>query len=131
MPLHRRGSAPRLREYTLIINIKNLRLRTVVGIFEWEKKIKQDIVINLEIEFDGSKAIEKDDIEYTIDYKSVTKKIISEVENREFNLIERIAGDVAKIILEDKRVQRASVKVDKPGALRFADSVSVTLTESR
>jgi D-erythro-7,8-dihydroneopterin triphosphate epimerase len=131
MPLHRRGSAPRLREYTLIINIKNLRLRTVVGIFEWEKKIKQDIVINLEIEFDGSKAIEKDDIEYTVDYKSVTKKIISEVENREFNLIERIAGDVAKIILEDKRVQRASVKVDKPGALRFADSVSVTLTESR
>jgi D-erythro-7,8-dihydroneopterin triphosphate epimerase len=131
MPLHRRGSAPRLREYTLIINIKNLRLRTVVGIFEWEKNIKQDIVINLEIEFDGSKAIEKDDIEYTVDYKSVTKKIISEVENREFNLIERIAGDVAKIILEDKRVQRASVKVDKPGALRFADSVSVTLTESR
>jgi D-erythro-7,8-dihydroneopterin triphosphate epimerase len=106
-------------------------LRTVVGIFEWERNIKQDIVINLEIEFDGSKAIEKDDIEYTVDYKSVTKKIISEVENREFNLIERIAGDVAKIILEDKRVQRASVKVDKPGALRFADSVSVTLTESR
>ena len=131
MPLHRRGSAPRLREYTLIINIKNLRLRTVVGIFEWEKKIKQDILINIEIEFDGSKAIEKDDIEYTVDYKSVTKKIISEVESREFNLIERIAGDVAKIILEDKRVQKASVKVDKPGALRFADSVSVKLTESR
>jgi FolB domain-containing protein len=115
----------------VIIKIENLRLRTIVGVFEWEKKVKQDIVINVEIEFDGREAIEKDDISFTVDYKSMTKRIISEVEDGEFNLIERIAGDVVKIILEDGRVSRATAKVDKPGALRFADSVSVTHSESR
>lgn len=115
----------------MIIKIENLRLRTVVGIFEWEKKIKQDVVVNIEIEFDGTSAIEKDDIEYTLDYKSITKKIISEVEGKNYNLIERIAGDVMKIVMEDGRVERATVKIDKPGALRFADSVSVTHTETR
>ena len=115
----------------MIINIENLRLRTVVGIFEWEKNVKQDIIINIEIEFDGTKAIESDDIAYTIDYKSITKKIIAEVEEREYNLIEKIAGDVVRIIMEDERVEAASVRIDKPGALRFADSVSVIHTESR
>ncbi len=115
----------------MIIKIENLRLRTVVGIFEWEKKVKQDIVINIDIEFDGAPAIEKDDISFTVDYKSITKRIISDIEGKEFNLIERIAGDVVKIILEDDRVTRATVKVDKPGALRFADSVSVIHSEAR
>ncbi len=115
----------------MIIKIENLRLQTVVGIFEWEKNVKQDIVINIEIEFDGSEAIEKDDIEFTVDYKSLTKRIISEVEGREFNLIERIAGDVVKIILEDVRVSKATARVDKPGALRFADTVSVIHSESK
>lgn len=115
----------------MIIHIENLRLRTVVGIFEWEKNVKQDVIINIEIEFDGTKAIESDDIAHTIDYKSITKKIISEVEEKEYNLIERIAGDVVRIILEDERVESASVRIDKPGALRFADSVSVINTESR
>ncbi len=115
----------------MIIKIENLRLRTVVGIFDWEKKIKQDVVINIEIEFDGRSAIEKDEIEYTLDYKSITKRIISEVEEKTYNLIERIAGDVMKIVMEDGRVERATVKIDKPGALRFADSVSVTHTETR
>ncbi len=115
----------------MIIKIENLRLRTVVGVFEWEKKIKQDVVINIEIEFDGREAMEKDDISFTVDYKSITKRIILEIEGGEFNLIERIAGDVMKIILDDGRVRKATVKVDKPGALRFADSVSVTHSESR
>lgn len=115
----------------MIIKIENLRLRTVVGIFEWEKKVKQDIVINIDIEFDGGEAVDKDDISYTVDYKSITKRIISEIEGREFNLIERIAGDVVKIILDDGRVSRATVKVDKPGALRFADSVSVIHSETK
>ncbi|MCK5391899.1 MAG: FolB domain-containing protein, partial [Deltaproteobacteria bacterium] len=61
----------------MIIKIKNLKLRTIVGIYEWEKKTKQDIVINVEIEFDGSKAIETDNIEDTVDYKTITKKIIA------------------------------------------------------
>ncbi|MEQ9618152.1 MAG: dihydroneopterin aldolase [Deltaproteobacteria bacterium] len=115
----------------MIIRIENLRLRTVVGIFDWEKEVKQDVVINVEIEFDGAEAMKKDDIQHTIDYKSTTKRIISEVEGKDYNLIEKIAGDVMEIIMQDKKVQKATVKIDKPGALRFADSVSVTHTESR
>ena len=115
----------------MIIKIENLRVRTIVGIFEWEKKVKQDVIINIEMEFDGAEAIEKDEIEYTIDYKSITKKIISEIEEGNYNLIEKIAGDVMRIVIEDGRVLKATVKIDKPGALRYADSVSVTHTETR
>jgi D-erythro-7,8-dihydroneopterin triphosphate epimerase len=115
----------------MIINIENLRLRTTVGIYEWEQKVRQDIIINIEMEFDGAQAIEKDSIEHTVDYKSITKKIISMVEDTKYSLIERISGDVVKLIMEDEKVQRASVKVDKPGALRFTDSVSVTNTRTR
>jgi len=115
----------------MIINIENLRLRTTVGIYEWEQKVQQDIIINIEIEFDGAQAIETDAIEHTVDYKTITKKIITMVEDTKYNLIERISGDVVKLIMEDEKVQRASVKVDKPGALRFTDSVSVTNTRIR
>ena len=115
----------------MIINIENLRLRTTVGIYDWEQKVKQDIVINIEIEFDGTRAVEEDDIEHTVDYKTITKRIIAMVEDSKYNLIEKISGDVVKLIMEDEKVRRASVKVDKPGALRFTDSVSVTSTGSR
>lgn len=115
----------------MIIKIENLRLRTVVGIYDWEKKTRQDVVINVEMEFDGSKAMETDNIEDTVDYKSITKKIIAMVEGTQFNLIERIAGEAMKIVMENEKVERASVRVDKPGALRFTDTVSVTQTQGK
>lgn len=115
----------------MIIKIENLKLRTTVGIYDWEKEIKQDVIINVEMEFDGSKAIETDDIEHTVDYKTITKKIIEMVEGTDFNLIERIAGEAMKVVMENEKVDKASVRVDKPGALRFTDTVSVTQTQSR
>lgn len=115
----------------MIIKIDNLKLRTIVGIYDWEKEKKQDVVLNIEIEFDGTKAIESDSIDDTVDYKSITKDIIDLVEGTEFNLIERIAGEAIKIVMRNDKVQKASVRVDKPGALRFTDSVSVTQTEHR
>jgi len=113
------------------IKIENLKLRTIVGIYDWEKEKKQDVIINIELEFDATKAIETDSIEDTIDYKSITKEIIDMVEGTDFNLIERIAGDAMKIVMKNSKVLKASVRVDKPGALRFTDSVSVTQTEQR
>jgi FolB domain-containing protein len=83
------------------------------------------------MEFDGTKAIETDSIDDTIDYKTITKEIIEMVEGQEYNLIERIAGDAMKIIMRNDKVQKASVRVDKPGALRFTDTVSVTQTDQR
>lgn len=115
----------------MIIKIENLKLRTIVGIYDWEKEKKQDVIINIEIEFDGTKAIETDSIDDTIDYKTITKEIIEIVEGQEFNLIERIAGEAMKIVMRNEKVQKASVRVDKPGALRFTDTVSVTQTDQR
>lgn len=113
------------------LRIENLRLRTVVGIYEWEKKVKQDIIINVEIEFDGTRAIETDDLQNSVDYKKINKEIIESIESKQFNLIEKIAGDIMNIVFSNNRVNRATVKVDKPGALRFADSVSVEITKER
>lgn len=110
----------------MLIKIENLRLRTIVGIFDWEKKVKQDVVINIEIYFDGKLAAKTDNIEDTIDYKSITKNIINYVENNQFDLIEKIAGDVGELVMSDDRIFKSIIRVDKPGALRFADSVSVT-----
>lgn len=108
------------------IKIENLKLRTVVGIFEWEKEVKQDVVINVYMHIDGNLAAATDNIEDTVDYKRITKDIINHVEENSFNLIEKIAGDIANLVMNDNRIKKTVVKVDKPGALRFADSVSVT-----
>lgn len=115
----------------MIIKVENLRLRTIVGIFEWEKKNKQDLIINLEMEFDGSVAVKTDDIEDTVDYKTINKKIIQFVQENEFNLIEKIAGGIGQIVMGDSKIKKSVIKVEKPGALRFSDSVSVTHIEER
>ncbi len=115
----------------MIIKIENLRLRTIVGIYDWEKKAKQDLIINVELQFDGRKASKSDCIDDTVDYKTMNKKIIDFVESGDFNLLERIAGGIANIAFENNAVTRAAVKVDKPGALRFADSVSITEIKER
>ena len=115
-----------------VISIETLRLRTVVGIFEWEKKILQEVVVNVEARIDCPDPLAiGDDISGTLDYKALNKKIIRFVEDGRFNLLETIAGGIARIVLEDDKALEATVRVDKPGALRFADSVSVTHTAQR
>ncbi|QMU56084.1 MAG: FolB domain-containing protein [Candidatus Mycalebacterium zealandia] len=115
-----------------LIKIENLRVRTVVGIFEWEKKILQEVIINTEMEIDCPDLLAiGDDISGTVDYKKLNKKIINFVEGGKFSLVETIAGGIAKLALAEDKVLKVSVKVDKPGALRFADSVSLTHTASR
>ena len=113
------------------IRITNLRLRTIIGIYDWEKKTKQDVVLNITIYYDGAKPCRSDNINDTIDYKALTKKIIKKIESTKFKLIEKLGAVVLKIVLENPLVEEATVRVDKPGALRFADSVSVELTKRR
>ena len=115
----------------MILKIKNLRLRTIIGINKWERKTYQDIIVNITIEFDGTRAVETDDIEDTIDYKKLKKRIIQEGESSKFYLIDKLAGHILQLIMEDDNVQFASVEVDKPHALRFADSVSITCSSRR
>ena len=114
----------------MIVKIKNLRLRTIVGVYEWEKKKLQDVCINLQVTFDGRKAAATDAIEETIDYKALRNQIIAHVEKNNFNLVEKIASDTANIALKFPLAKKVSVEVEKPGALRFADAVSILIERS-
>lgn len=115
----------------MIARIKNLRLRAIIGINDWERKHKQDLIINLEFEFDGTQASRSDHIDHTVDYKKLTKQIIHDVEQSEYFLLEKLADHILDIVMRDQQVLRAIVEVDKPQALRFADSVSITSTRER
>jgi FolB domain-containing protein len=110
------------------IYIRDLRLRCIVGIYDEERRDKQDVNINITLYADLRKACRSDRIEDTVDYKVVKKRVLSMVEQSSFYLVERLAERVAELALEAPAVQRVDVTVDKPGALRFARSVAVSIT---
>jgi len=120
-----------IRQNALRIRIENLRLRTIVGINDWERSNKQDVIINVELELDGRTATGRDAIEETLDYKSLTKGIIEAVEASNFYLLEKLCEHILELAMVDSRVEAARVRVDKPMALRFADSVSVERSAER
>jgi len=111
-----------------VIRITNLRLRTFIGIKEEEMANKQDIVINVVIHYPADKAMMSDKVEDALNYRSITKRIINHVEQGRFLLLEKLTRELLDIAAEHAWVQRAEVTVDKPHALRFADSVSLTLS---
>ena len=113
------------------IRIKNLRLRTIIGINDWERVEKQDIVINLELELDGIRAMETDRIEDTVDYKAVKEEVRTAVEASDFFLLERLAEEVVEVALRPALVQRVDLCVDKPGALRYARSMAVEMMRTK
>jgi D-erythro-7,8-dihydroneopterin triphosphate epimerase len=115
----------------MLIRIKNLHLRTIIGVNDWERELRQDVIINIEMEFDGSKAAQSDDLADTVDYKRLKRRIIQMVEASSFQLIERLASEILDLIMENKCVMRATVEVDKPHALRYTDSVSVVVEKKR
>ena len=115
----------------MLIRLKNLRLRTVIGVYDWERQDKQDVIINIEIDFDGAKAGQSDKLEDTINYKAIKQRVIAEVENARYFLIEKLATRILEIVMSEPKVRRATVEVDKPRALRFTDSVSVTVSARR
>lgn len=113
------------------IHVRDLNLRCIIGIYPEERKDRQDVVVNLVLEGDFSRAARTDAIEDTANYKTITKRIIQLVENSEFFLVETLAERIAEVCLADPRVDRATVTLDKPGALRFARSVAVEITRSK
>lgn len=113
------------------IYIRDLSLRCIIGIYPDERREKQDVIINAIMEGDLSAAPLSDQIEDTINYKSIKKSIVQMVEASEFNLIETMAARILDICLAEPRVRRATVTVDKPGALRFARSVAVEMSRDR
>ena len=111
-----------------IIRIKNLRLRAFIGIKEEEIANRQDIVINAAIHYPANKARTSEDIQDALNYRTITKAIIQHVENNRFSLLEKLTQDVLNIVREHHWVTYAEVEIDKLHALRYADSVSMTMS---
>lgn len=113
------------------IRIKNLRLRTHIGIKEDEILNRQDVVINAVIRYRADNAVAFNHIEQALNYRTITKAVIALVEENRFQLLERMTREVLDLVMSHAAVLTAQVEIDKPHALRFADSVSVTLSASR
>jgi D-erythro-7,8-dihydroneopterin triphosphate epimerase len=112
------------------IRIIDLALRYVIGLTPEERREKQDVIINLSLFTDLRKPGQSDRLADSVDYKAIKKCVIALVESSSFQLIERLAERIAEVCLEDPRVRRATVSVQKPGALRFARSVAVEVTRT-
>jgi dihydroneopterin aldolase/D-erythro-7,8-dihydroneopterin triphosphate epimerase len=113
------------------IYIRNLEIRCIIGVNQDERTEKQDVVINVILFTDTRKAGRTDDLADSVDYKRVKKAILSLVESSEFLLIEKLADEIAKVCLDDSKVQKVNVTVDKPGALRYTRSVAVEIVRTR
>ena len=109
------------------IYVEDLRVKGTIGIFDWEKKIKQEISLSYEIDHDNLSASKEDKIEATTDYKTITKKIISFIEENKFELVETFAEKIAEMVIKDFDVNCINLRVSKPGALRFSKDVGVII----
>jgi len=113
------------------IQIKDLLLRTIIGINQEERRNRQDVLINITLYADTRAAGASDDIADAVNYRTITKDVIERVEKSSFNLVERMAAEIAAICLKDPRVEAVDVRVEKPGALRFVRSVGVQVHRTR
>ncbi len=110
------------------IYIKDLRVKTTIGIFEWERKVKQEVSIDMEFPFDCKKAAASDSIEDTIDYKTITKGVIKFVEESSYQLQETLAENIASLLKDEYGIKSVKLRVSKPGALRGAKDVGINIS---
>jgi D-erythro-7,8-dihydroneopterin triphosphate epimerase len=122
---------PQLEPGMARIRVKDLRLRTFIGIKDEEINNKQDVLINLSILYPANAAVQGNDIDYALNYRTITKAIILHVEGHRFALLERLTQEILDLVMAHPAVHYAEVEVDKPHALRFAESVSISLAGHR
>ena len=108
--------------------INNLQVETIIGIFSWEREVKQVVSVDLVMDFDNKKAAKSDDIEDSLDYKKIGKRVTNYVERSRFKLVERLAEQIAKLVLKEFPVSSLTVSVTKPGSLRGSESVGISIT---
>ena len=111
--------------------IKNLMARGIIGVNDWERKRAQNILINLTLFTDTRRAGETDNINDSVDYSKMSKRILAHAESVQRLTVEALANDLAKLCLEEKGVMKVIVRVEKPGAVRFAESVGVEVERPR
>ncbi|MGI9529505.1 MAG: dihydroneopterin aldolase [Acidimicrobiia bacterium] len=113
------------------ILIKDLVVRGILGINPDERVNRQDILVNVTMWADTTAAAASDDIADAVNYKTITKRIVTHIEDGDPMLVERMVQEIADICLEDERVAKVEVTVEKPGALRFARSVGISIVRTR
>lgn len=110
-----------------IIFINGLKIATIVGIYTWERQVKQDIIIDLEMAADIATAAKSDSIDATLNYKAVGKRLIQFVGDSQYQLVESLAEEVARIVLTEFKVPWLRLKINKKGALRGSAGVGVVI----
>lgn len=110
-----------------IVFINQLEVRTVIGVFDWEREIKQKLVFDLELATDIRTAAKTDDLSDTLDYKAISHAVHDLVEASEYQLVETVAEKVAELILNNFPVKWLSLTLNKPGAVSVAQSVGVKI----
>ncbi len=110
-----------------IIFLGGLKIDTIIGIYDWERETKQTVVLDIEMAFDIEKAAATDDIQYTLDYKTVSKRIISFVEDSQFFLVEKLIVEIANIIRAEFAVPWVKITLNKKGAISDASDVGIII----
>lgn len=110
-----------------LILIRDLLVRAIIGVNDDERANRQDVLLNIALEADTHPAATSDDIADAVNYRTIAKAVIALVEGSQCYLVERLAQQIADLCLRDVRVQAVTVRVEKPGALRFARSVGVEI----
>jgi len=110
-----------------IIYLNDLEIETIIGIFDWERRVKQKVRITLEMGADIRKAAASDNIDDTLNYKSVAKRLIEFVGSSEFQLVETLAERIAEIVIGEFGIPWVRLRINKPGAVRYASDVGVMI----
>ncbi|HEY4213318.1 MAG TPA: dihydroneopterin aldolase [Steroidobacteraceae bacterium] len=113
------------------IFLRGLAVECLIGFIDWERRVKQTVVIDIELPVDCRAAAATDEVANTVDYKSVAKRIIAFVEASEFKLVETLAHRTAMLILEEFKIQWIRLSINKPGAIRGSRDVGVVIERTR
>ncbi len=114
-----------------LVFIEDLRIDTVIGIYDWERRTRQTIALDIEMGFDNTKPAASDAIDDTLNYKAVSKRLIAFVESSSFQLVETLAERCTAILREEFGVAWVRLKLSKPGAVRGAKAVGVVIERGR
>ena len=110
-----------------IVYIRDLQIETIIGIYDWEREVRQTISLDLEMAADIRQAAATDDILHTLNYKAVAKRLIAFVEESQCLLVERLAEEIATIVLSEFNVPWLKLRLSKPGALRGSKDVGIII----